>query len=227
VHPIESYLAKLAEIRASGHATDETSFYPAIEELLSEIGNRMKPRVKPVLQLKNRGAGLPDGGLFTQDQLKKSALPEDFTVQPPNRGVVEVKGLAEETGKTVQSEQVKKYLRAYGQVLLTNYREFRVVVLGKDDKPRTLEDLHTGQERNRILGAGRSSAQGGGRSRQDAGGVSHPRPAQRRAHHLARCAGQLPCLLRPRGAGQDRAALFAQGTGRRAQGAGRGARPQV
>ena len=34
---------------------------------------------------------------------------------------------------------MKKYLRAYGQVVLTNYREFRVVVLGKDDKPRTLE----------------------------------------------------------------------------------------
>jgi hypothetical protein len=139
VHPVESYLAKLAEIRASGHATDETSFYPAIEGLLSEIGNRLKPRVKPVLQLKNRGAGLPDGGLFSQDQLKKNALPEDFTIQPPNRGVVEVKGLSEETCKTVQSEQVKKYLRAYGQVLLTNYREFRVVVLGKVDKPRTLE----------------------------------------------------------------------------------------
>ena len=139
VHPVESYLVKLAEIRASGHATDETSFYPAIEGLLSEIGKRLKPRVRPVLQLKNRGAGLPDGGLFTQDQLKKNALPEDFTVQPPNRGVIEVKGLSEETSKTVQSEQVKKYLRAYGQVLLTNYREFRVVVLGKDDKPRTLE----------------------------------------------------------------------------------------
>jgi hypothetical protein len=139
VHPIESYLAKLAEIRASGHATDETSFYPAIEGLLSEIGNRMKPRVKPVLQLKNRGAGLPDGGLFTQDQLKRNAVPEDFTIQPPNRGVVEVKGLSEDTNKTIQSEQVKKYLRAYGQVLLTNYREFRVVVLGKDDKPRSLE----------------------------------------------------------------------------------------
>jgi hypothetical protein len=139
VHPVESYLVKLAEIRASGHATDETSFYPAVEGLLSEIGKRLKPRVSPVLQLKNRGAGLPDGGLFTQDQLKKNAVPDDFTVQPPNRGVVEVKGLAEETGKTAQSEQVKKYLRAYGQVLLTNYREFRVVVMGKDDKPRTLE----------------------------------------------------------------------------------------
>jgi hypothetical protein len=91
------------------------------------------------LQLKNRGAGLPDGGLFTQDQLKKNAVPDDFTVQPPNRGVVEVKGLSEDTSKTIQSDQVKKYLRAYGQVLLTNYREFRVVVLGKDDKPRTLE----------------------------------------------------------------------------------------
>jgi hypothetical protein len=139
VHPIESYLEKLAEIRASGHATDETSYYPAIEVLLAEIGKRLKPRVLPVLQLKNQGAGLPDGGLFTQDQFKKNSMPEDFTVQPPNRGVVEVKGLSEETSKTVQSEQVKKYLRAYGQVLLTNYREFRVVVLGKDDKPRSLE----------------------------------------------------------------------------------------
>jgi hypothetical protein len=105
VHPIESYLAKLAEIRASGHATDETSFYPAIEGLLSEIGNRLKPRVRPILQLKNRGAGLPDGGLFTQDQLKKNAVPDDFTVQPPNRGVVEVKGLSEDTSKTIQSDQ--------------------------------------------------------------------------------------------------------------------------
>jgi len=139
VHPVESYLAKLAEIRASGHATDETSFYPAIEGLLAEIGKRLKPRVSPVSTLRNRGAGLPDVGLFTQDQLKKNAMPEDFAVQPPNRGVVEVKGLSEETGKTAQSDQVKKYLRAYGQVLLTNYREFRVVVLGKDDNPRTLE----------------------------------------------------------------------------------------
>jgi hypothetical protein len=139
VHPIESYLAKLAEIRASGQATDETSYYPAIEGLLSEIGNGMKPRVRPVLQLKNRGADHPDGGLFTQDQLKKNAVPDDFAVQPPNRGAVEVKSLAEETGKTVRSEQVKKYLCAYKQVLLTNYREFRVVVLGKDDKPHTLE----------------------------------------------------------------------------------------
>lgn len=140
MHPIEAYFAKLAEIRASGHATDETSYYPAIEPLLSEIGRRLKPRVSPVLTLRNRGAGLPDGGLFTQDQLRKNPSP-DFAVQPPNRGAVEVKGLAEDLAVTIQSEQVKKYLRAYGQVLLTNYREFWIVVSGKDGEPRALETL--------------------------------------------------------------------------------------
>jgi hypothetical protein len=141
VHPIEPYLEKLAEIRASGHATDETSYYPAIEALLAELGKPLKPRVVPVLQLKNRGAGLPDGGLFTQDQLRKNAKPDDFTIQPPNRGVVEVKGLGENLDDTIKSEQVAKYVRAYGQVLLTNYREFRIVIGGDNGKPRALETL--------------------------------------------------------------------------------------
>ena len=139
MNPVETYLIKLAEIRASGHATDETSYYPALELLLADIGKRLKPRMLPVLQLKNRGAGQPDGGLFTHDQIKKKATPEDFTIQPPNRGAIEVKEPAEELDQTIQSEQVKKYLRAYGQVLLTNYREFRVVIPGDDGKPRVLE----------------------------------------------------------------------------------------
>ena len=66
-------------------------------------------------------------------------MPEDFTVQPPNRGAVEVKGPGEDLALTIQSEQVEKYLRAYGQVLLTNYREFRIVISGDDGKPRALE----------------------------------------------------------------------------------------
>jgi hypothetical protein len=44
VHPVETYLAKLSEIRASGHATDETSFYPAIESFslkLESASNRV------------------------------------------------------------------------------------------------------------------------------------------------------------------------------------------
>lgn len=141
MHPIEPYLEKLAEIRASGHATDETSYYPAIEALLADLGKALKPRVVPVLQLKDRGADHPDGGLFTQDQLRKHAKPDDFAIQPPNRGAIEVKGLGENLDDTIKSEQVAKYVRAYGQVLLTNYREFRIVIAGQDAKPRALETL--------------------------------------------------------------------------------------
>lgn len=138
MHPIERYLDKLAEIRASGHATDETSYYPAIEALLAELGKQLKPRVVPVLQLKSKGAGLPDGGLFTQDQFRKKSKPDDFAIQPPNRGAIEVKGLGENLNDTIKSEQIAKYVRAYGQVLLTNYREFRIVIRGDDGKPRQL-----------------------------------------------------------------------------------------
>ena len=136
-----SYLSKIGEIRSSGQATDETSYYPAIEALLSELGKSLKSKVRPVLQLKNHGAGQPDGGLFTQDQLKKitDVMQLDFAMQPPNRGAVEVKGTGEDLNVTVQSEQVAKYLKVYGQVLVTNYRDFRIVVKGQDGKAVVLE----------------------------------------------------------------------------------------
>jgi hypothetical protein len=141
VNPAAAYLSKLAEIRSSGYATNETSYYPAIETLLAEIGKSLKPRVKPVLQLKNRGAGQPDGGLFTQEQLRRGVDTQliDFAVEPPNRGAVEVKGLGENLSDTVKSDQVAKYLRAYGQVLITNYRDFRIVVKGENGKATVLE----------------------------------------------------------------------------------------
>ena len=130
----------MGEIRASGHATEETSYYPAIEPLLSEIGKALKPRVKPVLQLKNRGAGLPDGGLFTAEQLRKTTVAAvDFAIQPPNRGVVEIKAPSENLDQTLQGDQVRKYLKQYGYVLLTNYREFRIVGRDPAGQPRTLE----------------------------------------------------------------------------------------
>ncbi len=38
---------------------------------MNEVGKKLKPKVKYVLQLANRGAGKPDGGLFTADQFEK------------------------------------------------------------------------------------------------------------------------------------------------------------
>jgi hypothetical protein len=73
------------------------------------------------MQLKNIGAGMPDGGLFTQDQFnKKTHNPKD--ISSPARGMVEIKGLAEAVDDTATGAQVDKYWTGYWLVLVTNYR---------------------------------------------------------------------------------------------------------
>lgn len=76
--PLETYLTSLREIRSSGEAVNETSYCGALETFFNEIGRGLKPKVRCVLQLKNRGAGNPDGGLFTEKQLKKRKGEEDL-----------------------------------------------------------------------------------------------------------------------------------------------------
>ena len=129
MNPLEVYLKELRDIRGTGAAVAETSFYPALSNLLNEIGKTLKPKVRCVINIANRGAGLPDGGLFTADQIKKND-PNPLQGQPPARGVVEVKGTAEDVAKTARSEQVKRYSAEYGVVLVTNYRDF--LLLGRD-----------------------------------------------------------------------------------------------
>jgi hypothetical protein len=47
----------------------ETSYDPALSALLNEAGAALKPAVRCIINLANRGAGIPDGGFFTPDQL--------------------------------------------------------------------------------------------------------------------------------------------------------------
>ena len=68
-HPLETYLHELRESHSSGVA--ETSYYGILANLLNEAGRALKPKVKCVIHPKSKGAGLPDGGLFTTDQLPK------------------------------------------------------------------------------------------------------------------------------------------------------------
>src|ERR1035437_7194389 len=121
MHPRETYLAEIATLRG---ATKETSGYPALANLLNAVGHTLKPRVRCIIHPKNSGAGIPDGGLFTPDQLKQHDEAENFGELIPARGVIEVKSVGEEIADFAESEQVEKYLARYGQVLLTNYREF-------------------------------------------------------------------------------------------------------
>ena len=125
MNPLEKYLRELRDIRSTGSAVKETSYYPALVGLLSEIGKTLKPRVRCVLTPKNQGAGIPDIGLFVSRQRFDEA--EAFINLLPERGVLEVKGTKDDVAKIAQTEQVAKYLQRYGQVLVTNYRDFLLV----------------------------------------------------------------------------------------------------
>src|ERR1035438_674772 len=123
MNPLETYLTELREIHDSGAATKETSGYPALAKLLDTVGHSLKPKVRCLIQLKNSGAGLPDGGLFTPDQLKHHDEQAPLFGLAPARGVLEVKSTSDELADIIPTDQIKEYLSLYGQLLLTNRSE--------------------------------------------------------------------------------------------------------
>jgi hypothetical protein len=140
--PLETYLRELRDIRSSGAGVKETSYYPALSNLLNEIGKRLKPRVRCIINLANRGAGIPDGGLFTPDQFQKPFEAEPLPGQLPARGVIEVKSTRDDAWVTADGEQVSRYWGKYRQVLVTNYRDFVLVGQDAEGKFAKLESFH-------------------------------------------------------------------------------------
>lgn len=137
--PLEAYLSALAQNRASGTTLPETSGYPALANLLTELGQSLRPKVTALIQLANSGAGMPDGGLFLPEQLRRS--PEDAPLRglQPARGILEVKTLADDLDAVAQTKQVRDYVKHYGQALLTNYRAFVQLRRGPDGQVVTGE----------------------------------------------------------------------------------------
>ncbi|HLL71749.1 MAG TPA: N-6 DNA methylase, partial [Pyrinomonadaceae bacterium] len=127
---LETYLKELRDSRAA--AVNETSYYGALANLFNETGKTLKPKVRYVITPRGQGAGLPDGGLYTAQQLRRGADASLIETTPPERGCVEAKGLSEDVEKIAAREQVRKYLNRYGQVLVTNYRDFLLV--GRDEQ---------------------------------------------------------------------------------------------
>jgi hypothetical protein len=143
---IERYLSDLGEIRGTRANVAETSFYPALERLLSDIGKTLSPKVRCVINLANRGAGLPDGGLFSADQFRRKTHNENakenpFLVQNPSRGVIEAKPPSEDVHRISETEQVERYWKRYGMVLVTNFRDFALIGQGPTGKPCVLESF--------------------------------------------------------------------------------------
>lgn len=113
---LETYLNTLATLR---HATvPETSYYAALQTLLNDVGAGLRPRVQAVIHPKNTGAGIPDLGLFDENQ------PTD---QKPARGIIEAKPVSDDLMQIARGEQVARYVAHYGQALVTNYYQFVLV----------------------------------------------------------------------------------------------------
>lgn len=146
--PLETFLAAVHNIRATGGGVDETSYYGTLESLFNEIGKQLKPSVFCVLQLANQGEGSPDAGFYTEDQRKKKKGHDVLQGQKPLRGALEIKPPSLEwdevlTGNSAkykrEREQVEKYLKAYRQVLVTNLRDWRLLRLDENGKPALVE----------------------------------------------------------------------------------------
>jgi hypothetical protein len=137
--PVETYITELRDIRASGAAVKETSYYPALSALLNELGKSLKPRVRCIINIKNKGAGIPDGGLFTPDQFQKASSGEPLQGQAPSRGAIEAKGTGDDVFAVADGEQVQRYLQRYRQVLVTNYRAFVLVGFDHEGRAASLE----------------------------------------------------------------------------------------
>ena len=141
MHPLETYAREIHAIRGSGAAVKETSYYTALANLLNKVGKDkdLKPKVRFVSTISNQGWGIPDGGLFTIHQFQRANEPEPLPGHKPERGVVEVKGTGDNVDRTATTAQVAKYLEGYGQVLVTNYRDFLLVGRDADGQPVKLE----------------------------------------------------------------------------------------
>ena len=112
---VEAYLADLRRIRASGGATGERSYYPALTNLLNAVGSALRPQVFCVGKLAEQGAGHPDFGLYTRRQVQRGTPRPG---QIPERGVVEVKPAADDAWLTADSNQVSRYWGLYRLVLV-------------------------------------------------------------------------------------------------------------
>jgi Type ISP C-terminal specificity domain/N-6 DNA Methylase len=135
---VQTYLSRLVEIRSTGGATGETSYYAALETLLNEVGGLLDPNVICNGQLRNQGAGHPDFGLYSKKQCQKGE-PKPGQGEIPERGVVEVKPLSDDTWQTSKGKQATKYFDRYGLVLVTNYRDFRLIGADSAGKPTQRE----------------------------------------------------------------------------------------
>ncbi|MCY4278644.1 MAG: N-6 DNA methylase [Gammaproteobacteria bacterium] len=145
---VEAYFTELGWTIASGGATNERSTYPALDKLLSAVGNTLKPKVFNVQEPTDLGAGRPDFALYSKSQIQKG---QPRKGQMPERGVVEVKSVSDDAWMTAEGAQVTRYWGRYGLVIVTNTRDFVLVGNDRTGAPKILETLRLAKSEDDFL----------------------------------------------------------------------------
>ena len=70
VTAVEAYFADLGRVRASGGATGERSYYPALAGLLGAVGATLKPKVFCVQERRTRGPVIPTSPCTRRDRYR-------------------------------------------------------------------------------------------------------------------------------------------------------------
>ncbi len=149
-HPVETYLTHLQQIHATGGGTAEESYYGPLENLFNDIGGKLKPKVRAVQQLANRGSGEPDFGFYTADQFQRGGDP--IAGLGPERGAAEVKPWTDDVFAVAAGRQVARYLQGYRLVLVTNYREFVLITLDESGRAMQLESCSLASSAAAFMG---------------------------------------------------------------------------
>ena len=190
---VEQYFSDLRSIRASGGATGERSYYPALTNLLNAVGGALRPQVFCVGELADQGAGHPDFGLYARRQVQKG---KPRPGQIPERGVVEVKPAGDDAWLTASSDQVSRYWDRYRLVLVTNTRDFVLVGEDAQGNPVKLETFRLAESEQDVhLPAGGAARLRPRRGRW-AGGVPVPRAVPQRVDRRTQGPGMAPGVLR-------------------------------
>src|SRR6266702_5934125 len=91
-----TYLKRLHEIKESGIASLERSYYPALDTLFNTLGATLSPKVLAIHDISDQGSGHPD-----------YALQVDGTHDL--RAVIEAKPANIDVTVIMQSDQVRRY----------------------------------------------------------------------------------------------------------------------
>lgn len=118
---VRHYLDQIRQTRSTGHATEELSFYPAVNALLASLGTLSVPKREPLANPAGIEGDLPDVALY-ETASKVLVLP------------VEVKPTSWSLDSLLASDQARRYARSFGggRVLLTNLWAFSLARISGD-----------------------------------------------------------------------------------------------